>query len=105
MTEQPAAPATTPSTPTDEHPGDLAFSERLDAADESLRAFYGGLGALAELLDPTEQLDPDWLVDMGRRMALSEIRSDVLAARHAVHGAMIGVVKARPQARPFRRPP
>jgi hypothetical protein len=85
----------------------LAFGVRLQLVSGELQALYDRLGALADELEAdvvaTED-DPDWLDALGRALALGEIRSSVLTARHAIHGAIIGVIRARPQASSRRHP-
>lgn len=85
-------------------PSDRAFATRLDRLGRVLDGLYARLGELADEQDAPELgTDPDWLIDMGRRAALTEIRGQLYLARHAVEGAIIGVARARPHARPSRR--
>lgn len=79
----------------------LAFGHRLDLLDRELQVLYARLGDLAAELETDaaeDDEDPDWLAAMGRRLALGEIRSAVLDARHRLHGGLIGIIRARPQA-------
>lgn len=95
-----------PRPPADGPPGTepdpvLAFGVVLDRTSDEIASIYDRLGALAEGLDAEARehdRDPDWLAGMGRRMALVEILSAVLDARHAIHGGLIGIVRARSQA-------
>lgn len=79
-----------------------AFESLLDQADLDLHEIYQDLAEVAAQLEATPLASPDPLTDLGRDLGLSEIRMAVLSAQHAVHGALIGVVKARPQTHPWR---
>jgi len=101
-----------PSLSADGPSGPSAYLDHLDA---TLTELYDGLGELAEHLDQEAERTEDgadWLGALGWRMTLTEVRSQVLAARHCVHGGMIAILRARPEARlrdasaqATRRPP
>lgn len=111
MPRTPRSPRT-PRLPADGSPendfpaSDWAFFYRLQRLSSELGLLLGQVTALADehTPDPEVPLDPDPLVDLARRFALQEITSHLLSARHALNGAEIGIIRARREIHPPRRP-
>lgn len=89
--------------PADGRPADgspeQAFGCLLGSIEAEVSGLYDRLGRMAADLEAAEAdagRESDWLDAMGRRLALAEIKSAVLDARHKLHGGLISVARARP---------